>query len=40
MEIIDENDTITDMQQYARERWNKRKKQYKQIVLPDEDSDE
>jgi CBS domain containing-hemolysin-like protein len=37
MEIIDENDTITDMQQYARERWLKRKNQYKQIVLPDED---
>jgi CBS domain containing-hemolysin-like protein len=39
MEIIDENDTITDMQQYARERWRKRKNQYKQIVLPDEDNE-
>ena len=39
MEIIDENDTITDMQQYARERWNKRKKQYKQIVLPEDDAE-
>ena len=39
MEIIDENDTITDMQQYARERWLKRKNQYKQIVLPDEDAE-
>ena len=37
MEIIDENDTITDMQQYAKERWLKRKNQYKQIVLPEED---
>ena len=37
MEIIDENDTVTDMQQYARERWLKRKNQYKQIVLPEED---
>ena len=37
MEIIDENDTVTDMQQYARERWMKRKNQFKQIVLPDED---
>ena len=37
MEIIDENDTVTDMQQYARERWLKRKNQYKQIVLPDDD---
>ena len=37
MEIIDENDTITDMQQYARERWQKRRNQYKQIVLPEEE---
>jgi len=36
MEIIDENDTITDMQQYAKERWLKRKNQYKQIVLPED----
>ena len=39
MEIIDENDTITDMQQFARERWLKRKNQYKQIVFPDEDDE-
>ncbi len=37
MEIIDENDTVTDMQQYARERWLKRKNQYKQIVLPEDE---
>ena len=37
MEIIDESDTVTDMQQFARERWKKRQKQYKQIVLPEED---
>ncbi len=37
MEIIDENDTVTDMQQLARERWLKRKNQYKQIVLPEEE---
>ena len=37
MEIIDENDTVTDMQQYAKERWLKRQNQYKQIVLPEED---
>jgi CBS domain containing-hemolysin-like protein len=37
MEIIDENDTVTDMQQFARDRWMKRKNQYKQIVLPEED---
>ncbi len=27
-EIIDETDTITDMQQYAREKWNARQKKY------------
>ena len=40
MEIIDENDTITDMQQYAKERWLKRQNQYKQIVLPEEDDED
>ena len=39
VEIIDENDTVTDMQQYARERWRKRQNQYKQIVLPEEEED-
>ena len=28
LEIVDESDRITDMQQYARERWNKRKAKY------------
>ena len=37
MEIIDENDTVSDMQQYARERWEQRQKQRKHIVLPDEE---
>lgn len=36
MEIIDESDTVTDMQQYAKERWQQRQKQYKQIVLPED----
>ena len=39
VEIIDENDTVTDMQQYARERWRKRQNQYKQIVLPEDEED-
>lgn len=34
MEIIDESDTIADMQQYARERWQKRQKKYN-INIPD-----
>ncbi|MEN8193702.1 MAG: hemolysin family protein [Bacteroidota bacterium] len=29
LEIIDESDRVTDMQQYARERWNERKAKYK-----------
>ena len=28
IEILDEKDTITDMQQHARERWNRRKLKY------------
>jgi len=28
LEIVDERDKITDMQQYARERWNERKTKY------------
>lgn len=35
MEIIDENDEVTDLQQFARERWEKRQKKFKQITLPD-----
>lgn len=31
LEIIDENDVITDMQQYARERWKQRQKRFKPI---------
>jgi len=41
LEIIDENDAATDMQQYARERWEKRLKRYRtDIVLPKEESDQ
>lgn len=42
LEIIDENDAATDMQQYARERWERRQKRYKAIAMPqtaDEDED-
>lgn len=34
LEIIDENDTAIDMQQFARERWERRQKRFKTIVLP------
>ena len=39
LEIIDENDEVTDMQQYARERWLRRAKRFKEIQLPDTDTD-
>ena len=31
LEIIAENDTVIDMQQYARERWEQRQKKYKKV---------
>ena len=31
LEIIDENDTVIDMQQYARERWQLRQKKYQKL---------
>ena len=39
LEIIDENDEVTDMQQFARERWQRRAKRFKEIQLPDTDND-
>lgn len=33
LEIIDENDEVTDMQQYAKDRWEKRQKRFKKIQL-------
>lgn len=38
LEILDEKDKITDMQQYARERWNKRKIKYDIIDKLDENA--
>ena len=37
LEIIDENDQALDMQQFARERWERRQKRFRPIVLPKED---
>jgi predicted transcriptional regulator len=37
LEIIDENDQAIDMQQFARERWERRQKRFRPIVLPKED---
>ena len=36
LEIIDENDEVTDMQQFARERWKQRQRRFKSIRLPDD----
>ena len=36
LEIIDESDAVSDMQQYARERWMQRQNRFKAITLPDE----
>ena len=36
LEIIDENDEVSDMQQYARERWQQRQRRFQSISLPDE----
>lgn len=33
LEIIDENDTVIDMQQYARDRWEQRQKKYKKVTM-------
>lgn len=35
-EITDENDQFTDMQQYARERWQQRQKRFKTVTIPQE----
>lgn len=37
-EITDENDQVADMQQLARERWQKRQKRFSSIQLPKEES--
>ena len=34
LEIIDESDAVIDMQQYARERWEKRQKKYRRVEKP------
>ena len=36
LEIIDERDSVVDMQQYARERWQQRQKRFAEINLPEE----
>ena len=36
LEIIDESDEVSDMQQFARERWQQRQNRFKSIKLPEE----
>jgi CBS domain containing-hemolysin-like protein len=38
LEIIDEMDVVTDMQQYARERWQLRQKRFKPVVMRSNDT--
>ena len=40
LEIIDENDQAIDMQQFARERWERRQKRFRTINLPKEEDKE
>jgi CBS domain containing-hemolysin-like protein len=40
LEIIDEMDVVTDMQQYARERWQLRQKRFKPLVMRSEEAKE
>ena len=40
LEIIDENDEVSDMQQFARERWQQRQRRFKSIRLPEEETEE
>jgi len=37
LEIVDEKDTITDMQEYAKERWRTRQAKYKLLEKSDND---
>ena len=38
LEIIDENDQAIDMQQFARERWERRQKRFRAINLPKDET--
>lgn len=40
LEIIDERDEASDMQQYAKERWEQRQKKYRTINLPEDPDDD
>lgn len=39
-EIVDEKDTVTDMQQYARERWKKRQEKYRLLDVHGDNNNE
>ena len=36
LEIMDEMDEVSDMQQYAKDRWQKRQKRYRKVTIPGE----
>lgn len=39
LEIMDESDEVSDMQQFARERWEKRRKRYRKVQHPEPKED-
>ena len=40
LEIMDENDEVSDMQKLAKERWEKRQKRYRKVQIPKKESKE
>ena len=40
LEIMDEMDEVSDMQEYAKERWKKRQKRYRKVNLQQTDNNE
>ena len=38
-EIMDEMDEVSDMQEYAKERWRKRQKRYRKVTIPEKEND-
>lgn len=39
LEIMDESDEVSDMQKFAKERWEKRQKRYRKVQIPKKESD-
>ena len=39
LEVMDEMDEVSDMQEYAKERWRKRQKRYRKVTIPEKEND-